>query len=280
MRVARTRAELVNALKELRSRRAKVGLVPTMGALHAGHMSLVQHAKDHCDAVVVSIFVNPTQFGPAEDFAKYPRTPEKDCELLNRSGVQLAFLPGVSDVYRQTTQVSVNPGPVADTFEGAARPGHFAGVLTVVAKFFNLIQPDVAVFGQKDAQQLYLIRKMVADLDFPSEIIEAETIRESDGLAMSSRNAYLKVDERSRASVLYRALEAGRSAILQGISQRSVIKDRMTEKLQEQPGFRWEYLTVVDEGTFMEQETVQIPCRVIGAVGVGSVRLIDNLSVR
>src|SRR5712692_5162057 len=189
-----------------RARGRRIGFVPTMGFLHEGHLQLVDRAKQRSDRVVLSIFVNPLQFGPTEDLAQYPRDLERDRRLAAERGVDCAFVPDTSAMYPTEPLVRVNPGPMADTLEGAARPGHFAGVLTVVAKLFHIVEPDLAVFGRKDFQQAMLVRRLAADLDFPVEIDVAPTVRELDGLALSSRNAYLDSDERRSALALSRAL--------------------------------------------------------------------------
>jgi pantoate--beta-alanine ligase len=248
-----------------------------MGALHEGHLSLVNLARATCDCVVVSIFVNPTQFGPHEDFARYPRTPERDLDLLRTAGVNLVWLPAVSEMYREHSTITVDPGPVGVLYEGAARPGHFRGVLTVVAKLLNQVQPDVAVFGQKDAQQLFLIRRLVADLQFPVEIVAGETIREVDGLAKSSRNAYLKEGERGLAPTLFRALQAGVSCLASGARETTAIERAMLDEAQG-ANLVLDYLTVVGEDDFVRPDTVTCEVRLIGAIRIGSVRLLDNLA--
>ncbi|MER7504743.1 pantoate--beta-alanine ligase [Nonomuraea pusilla] len=267
--VARHREDLVKARGE-----GAVALVPTMGALHEGHRSLIRLARERADHVVVSIFVNPLQFGPNEDFSRYPRTFDADLEVCRAEGVDVVFAPSAEDMYRPDRQVSVNAGHMGTVVEGASRPGHFDGVLTVVLKLFNLVQPDVAVFGQKDAQQLALIRRMVADLDLPVEIVGAPTVREPDGLALSSRNRYLSGDERTVALALSRALRAGAaesapSAIL--ATARSVL-DAAGDRLD------LDYLVLVDPATFAEaRETHAGPAVLAVAARVGATRLIDNV---
>ncbi|MDD5088776.1 MAG: pantoate--beta-alanine ligase, partial [bacterium] len=214
MRIVIEAAELRDRLNGLKKDGKRLAFVPTMGALHEGHLSLVRLARRHADRVAVSIFVNPLQFGPHEDFRVYPRTPEADSALLEKEHVDLIFMPTAEAMYHTGWTVSVHPGAVGGVYEGALRPGHFQGVLTVVAKLFHLVDPDVAVFGEKDAQQFFLISRMVEDLNFRVKIIAGETLREPDGLAASSRNVFLTDDERRKAKVLYRALLAGRSAIL------------------------------------------------------------------
>ena len=196
MRITKTIAETRTALRELRAEGRSVGLVPTMGALHAGHLSLVRAAREQCDAVVVSIFVNPTQFGPNEDFAKYPRMWDADCALLEREGVHLIFAPGAEEMYRAGASTFVEVEGVSDRLDGASRPGHFRGVATVVAKLFHVVDPDKAFFGQKDAAQVAVLRRMVRDLNFGLRLVVCPTVREANGLALSSRNRYLSSEER------------------------------------------------------------------------------------
>jgi pantoate--beta-alanine ligase len=213
METIRAEADLRRALDPCRARGERVGLVPTMGALHEGHLSLVRLARERALRVVATVFVNPAQFGPGEDFARYPRQPERDAEMLAGAGCDVLFLPEVEAVYPPGHATWIVPGGPAEGLEGACRPGHFRGVATVVCALFGLVRPDVAVFGRKDAQQLAVVRRMVQDLHLPVEIVPAPTIREPDGLALSSRNAYLSPAERRAAPVLHRALEAARAAI-------------------------------------------------------------------
>lgn len=256
-----------------------LGFVPTMGALHEGHLSLVRAARERSDRVAVSIFVNPLQFGPHEDYLRYPRNEEHDVELLRHEGVDAVYLPSVKAMYGDGATVTVDPGPVGGIFEGHIRPDHFRGVLTVVAKLFHHVQPHFAVFGQKDAQQLFLLRRMARDLDFPVEIVESDTVRDTDGLALSSRNVYLKSAERQRATVLYRALSAAKVAFGQGVRSLEQLQVAMKEVLVLEPDASTDYLTVVDEQTFREVDPVPEAVRLIGAIRFGSVRLIDNLRV-
>jgi pantoate--beta-alanine ligase len=207
MRIVSTIAEARGAVRALRTNGRSIGLVPTMGALHAGHVSLVRAAREQCDAVVVSIFVNPTQFGPNEDFAKYPRTWDADCALLESEGVDLILAPIATEMYPAGASTFVEVEGVSDRLDGASRPGHFHGVSTVVAKLFHIVSPDKAFFGQKDAAQVAVLRKMVRDLNFDLELVVCPTVREADGLALSSRNRYLSVEERRQALVLSRALQ-------------------------------------------------------------------------
>lgn len=247
-----------------------------MGALHEGHLSLVRRARQECATVVVSIFVNPAQFGPGEDFASYPRDPLHDLELLGREGVDLVFLPAVEEVYPPGFDTAVVVGGVAEPLEGAARPGHFRGVATVVAKLFNVVQPDRAYFGQKDAQQVAVIRKMVADLAFPLEIVGLPIVRETDGLALSSRNVYLSADERQAARVLRRSLQAAERLFARGERHAPIIQAEVLAVLSEEPLAHPEYVSVADPVTLQELSTIQAQALVSMAVRVGKTRLIDN----
>jgi pantoate--beta-alanine ligase len=256
-----------------------VGFVPTMGALHEGHLSLVRLARERVERVVVSIFVNPTQFGPTEDFARYPRQPEKDAEMLAAASCDVLFLPEVETIYPPGHTTFVEPGGPAEGLEGALRPGHFRGVATVVCALFNLVRADVAVFGKKDAQQLAVIRRMVRDLHLPVEIVAAETVREEDGLALSSRNAYLSPEERRAAPVLYRALRAAERAIAAGERRGDEARRQMREVLESEPLARIEYAEVVDAGTFQPVDTLTGNLVLPLAVRIGGTRLIDNLQL-
>lgn len=281
MRVVIETAELHEKLNELKNDGQRLAFVPTMGALHEGHLSLVRLARRHADRVAVSIFVNPLQFGAHEDFRVYPRTPERDYELLEKEHVDLIFMPTAETMYRAGWTVSVHPGPVGCVYEGKIRPGHFQGVLTVVAKLFHLADPDVAVFGEKDAQQLFLIRRMVEDLNFRVRVIGGETLREPDGLATSSRNVFLTGEERKKADVVYRAMLAGRSAVLDdGVRKLSMVQEAMRTILSEVPEFRVDYATAVGDKTFSETDPLpEEDIRLIVAGRFSTVRLIDNLHV-
>lgn len=246
--LTRTKTELKDALSNLEG---DVALVMTMGALHDGHLSLVRAAREAAPNVVVSIFVNPLQFGPNEDFEAYPRDLEADLELLDTVGVDVVYAPEVEDVYPRTPLVRIDPGPVAAIFEGKTRPTHFAGVLQVVHKVFNLVQPDVAFFGQKDAQQLALIRTMVADLDMPLEIRAVPIKREESGLAMSSRNTYLSEEEEIEALALNQALVLGKDAAAHGATAAEAL-DVALRYLSEAPGVKLDYLALVDPETFLD----------------------------
>jgi pantoate--beta-alanine ligase len=256
-----------------------LSFVPTMGALHEGHLSLVRRARERISRVVVSVFVNPAQFGPQEDFAHYPRQPEKDAEMLKSAGCDLLFLPDVETIYPPGHTAFVEPGGPAEGLEGALRPGHFRGVATVVSALFNLVRPDVAVFGKKDAQQLAVIRRLVRDLHFPVEIVAGETVREEDGLALSSRNAYLAPEERRAAPVLYKALRAAEQRIAEGERRADEVRRVMREILDREPLARTEYAEVVDAETFQPVDTLAGGLVLPLAVRIGGTRLIDNFQL-
>ena len=258
-----------------RARGRRIGLVPTMGFLHEGHLRLVDRARERADRVVMSIFVNPLQFGPGEDFATYPRDLERDKKLAAERHVDCLFLPDAKAMYPADPLVRVHPGAMADGLEGAARPGHFAGVLTVVAKLFHLVEPDIAVFGRKDFQQAMLVRRMADDLNFGLEVDVAPTVRELDGLALSSRNAYLQVDERRAALALSRALRAVEQAWRGGEADPGPLARRGLDVLRA-PGVAPEYLALVDE---QMRPVARVDARtvVLVAARVGKTRLIDNV---
>ena len=279
VRIVQTRAELASALGELRGRGdGRIGLVPTMGYLHEGHMSLVEHARARASGVVMSVFVNPLQFAAGEDFATYPRDLERDAELASRRGVDVLFAPEQETVYPGgAPDVRVVPGPIGARLDGAYRPGHFDGVLTVVLKLFNLVGPDVAVFGRKDYQQVTLIRRMVADLDLPVRIEVAPIVRADDGLALSSRNAYLSAPERDRAPALHRSLAAAAAAFESGVRGADDILAAAWRVMETVPDVRVQYLELVDPDTLEPVQTV-VPGSVIAiAAFVGTTRLIDNI---
>jgi len=275
--------DIVTTLSELRTSRAKlagpVGFVPTMGYLHAGHISLVQRARQECASVVVSIFVNPTQFGPHEDLAKYPRDLPRDLEMLKEAGVDLVWTPTVEVMYPPGFQTWVTVEALTAPLEGAQRPGHFRGVTTVVAKLFNAVQPQYAYFGQKDAQQAAVIRRMTRDLDFPIEIVVCPTVREPDGLAMSSRNTYLNPEERKAATVLFRALSAAKTAYEQGERRAEVLRQIMRQVIEAEPLARLQYVSCADYDSLEELETVSGKTLLSMAVFIGNTRLIDNFVI-
>jgi pantoate--beta-alanine ligase len=263
----------------LAQRRAgrRIGLVPTMGALHPGHLSLVDHARAKSDAVIMSIFVNPLQFGPNEDFKRYPRDLAADRAQAEERGVEAVFTPSVDTMYPPGSETRVVPGPAADRWEGAMRPGHFTGVLTVVAKLFHLVQPDVAVFGRKDIQQAVLIQRMARDLDWPLEVVLAPTVRESDGLALSSRNAYLSPEQRREALALSRALQAADRSWRAGERRAAVLTAEMEAVFRMYPGMTLDYIAVMDPSQLQSVEHADIGTIVAVAARAGTTRLLDNL---
>jgi pantoate--beta-alanine ligase len=270
--------ETITALREARATLpAPIGLVPTMGYLHEGHLSLVEQARAECAAVVVSIFVNPTQFGPKEDLTKYPRDIPRDVQLLERTGADLVWIPTAELMYPPDYQTWVNVGEVTKPLEGVYRPGHFRGVTTIVAKLFNAVQPHKAYFGQKDAQQAVTILRMVRDLVFPVEIIVCPTVREVDGLAMSSRNVYLEPQERTSAPVLFRALTKARDAFYDGERRPEVLRDIVRETIQGDARAKLQYVSCADPGSFEELEGSIETAIISVAVLFGKTRLIDNI---
>jgi len=273
----------VTTLPELNTARAMlpepVGFVPTMGYLHAGHLSLARRAKEECASVVASIFVNPTQFGPGEDLSKYPRDLARDLRLLESVGVDLVWTPTLEVMYPSGFQTWVTVDGLTKGLEGAMRPGHLRGVTTVVAKLFNAVQPRRAYFGQKDAQQAAVIRQMTKDLDFPIEIVVCPTVREADGLAMSSRNAYLNPEERKAATVLFRALGAAKAAYENGERRAETLRRIMTETINVEPLATLQYISCAEYDTLQELETVAGKALLSMAVFVGKTRLIDNFVI-
>ncbi len=279
MKIARTENELRNHVQLWRREHARVGFVPTMGALHEGHLALVHHARELADRVIVSIFVNPTQFGPGEDFTEYPRSIERDTELLEAAGCDLLFLPEVETIYPKGLSVFIDSNGPAEGLEGSHRPGHFRGVATVVTQLFNLVQPDLAIFGEKDAQQLAVIRSLVRDLHLPVEIVEHPTVREDDGLACSSRNAYLSPEERRAATVLYRALSQAQQLIDRGERSAEIVRQAMRQVLETERLARIDYAEVVDGETFRPLHTISGYVVLPLAIQLGPTRLIDNLQL-
>ncbi len=265
--------------RQARAESRIIGLVPTMGALHAGHLSLVARARQDCDPVIASIFVNPKQFSPHEDFAKYPRTLEKDSEQLASAGVGGLFLPEAVEMYPPGFSTYVNVDGLSERLEGRTRPGHFRGVTTVVLKLLEIVQPDFAYFGRKDAQQAQLITVMARDLNLDAQIILGPIIRESDGLAMSSRNVYLTPQERTAAAVLYRALAAAKEELRQGTRDALQLQDTLRRILASEPLARIDYAEIVDAQSFEPVVRVSRPCYVLLAVYLGKTRLIDNMLI-
>jgi pantoate--beta-alanine ligase len=273
--------EIIRTVAEMRAARAgltDLGLVATMGYLHAGHLSLVARARAENTAVAASIFVNPTQFAASEDLSRYPRDLPRDLGLLEAAKVDLVFVPDAAEMYPPGFDTQILIGGVTEGLEGAVRPGHFAGVATVVAKLFNIVQPTRAYFGQKDAQQSVVIRKLARDLDLPVEVVVAPTVREADGLALSSRNSYLSAEERAAAPVIFRALSAAKARFDAGERNaehlRAVVRRRV---LAEQPSLAIDYVSVADPLTLRELDTVETGALVSMAVRIGATRLIDNL---
>jgi pantoate--beta-alanine ligase len=272
--------QVVGTILEMRALRLQaagpVGFVPTMGYLHEGHLSLVRRAREENETVVVSIFVNPTQFGPKEDFKSYPRDTERDLGLLEPL-TDICFMPESAEIYPPGFDSWVEPGAIASRLEGAARPGHFRGVTTVVAKLFNIVRPDRAYFGQKDAQQLAVIKKMVADLNMNLAVVACPTVREPDGLAMSSRNTYLNAVQREAAVVLHRALNLAGKRWKQGEKDAGTIRHEMTELIEKEPLAEIDYVSVADTATLKEIHRLKPPALVSLAVRFGKTRLIDNV---
>jgi pantoate--beta-alanine ligase len=277
MRVVRSIPNLKAARREIQG---SLGFVPTMGFLHEGHLSLVRRAKAENDYGVVSIFVNPTQFLPTEDFRAYPRDERRDLALLEKEGIDLVFLPEVKDIYPNDSSTFVIVEGFSNVLEGASRPSHFRGVATVVAKLFNLVEPTRAYFGQKDAQQALVIKKMVADLDMNLELIVCPTIREEDGLAMSSRNIFLNAEERRSALVISRALFAAQERWLAGERDGETLRRLMRQIIESVPGVQIDYISVADPATLTELEQVKESALASLAVKIGGTRLIDNVILR
>lgn len=278
-RLATTAAELRQAVAAARSDGKSIGLVPTMGALHEGHLSLVRASLDECDQTIVTIFVNPTQFGPHEDFGKYPRALQADLEALARCGVDLVFAPTSDDMYPAGFSTYVDPPQVAEPLEGQCRPGHFRGVTTVVLKLFNLAQADVAFFGQKDYQQAQVIRRMGDDLDVPIAIRVCPTVREPDGLAMSSRNRYLSEEERERSLTLWRSLKLAVELYAQGERNSDTVITRMRELFDQSGISRIDYIALADPDTLEPVRRLQPTTMALVAAYVGDTRLIDNCRI-
>ncbi|MGQ9575418.1 MAG: pantoate--beta-alanine ligase [Thermoguttaceae bacterium] len=275
-RLIATVAELREALEPARRSGQKIGLVPTMGALHEGHLSLVRACRAECDLTVVSIYVNPSQFGPTEDFARYPRTLQADLELLAGCGAEIAFAPSDAEVYPDGYATWVEVGSVARPLEGECRPGHFRGVATIVLKLLNMVGPQIAYFGQKDYQQALVIRRLVRDLNVPTTIRLCPIVREPDGLAMSSRNRYLAPEERKRAAVLYTSLCLAKDLLAQGQTSAPAIAQQMQRILLSAQPARIDYIALVDPETLQPVQQITGPTLAALAVVIGQTRLIDN----
>lgn len=257
----------------------KIGFVPTMGYLHEGHLSLIRAARKDCDKVIVSIFVNPTQFGTGEDFEKYPRDLKNDSFLARKEGADVLFVPDASDMYPEKETTHVDVGELGDNLCGKYRPGHFRGVVTVVAKFFNLVRPDIAYFGQKDYQQAVIIKKMVEDLNLPVQIKVMPIVREKDGLAMSSRNSYLTPEQRQAATVIFQALKAARTAVKNGENDASKVLSIAKAELDNELLCKPQYLEIIDPVNLQPVKQLGSPSLIIIAAYVGEVRLIDNVLI-
>jgi pantoate--beta-alanine ligase len=280
VRTLRTAAELRSALSPVRAAGRSIGLVPTMGALHEGHLSLIRRARQECELVVVSLFVNPTQFAEGEDFEAYPRDERRDGDLADAAGADLLFAPPAGEIYPEGFATAVEVGGLTEVLEGASRgPDHFRGVTTVVAKLFNLVGPDVAYFGRKDAQQALVIARMARDLDFPVRVEVCPTVREPDGLALSSRNAYLRPTDRRRAVALHRALAAAERSVAGGERDAATVA-RAAQAAMEAHGVQPEYLELVSPETLAPVATIDGDTLLAVAARVGGARLIDNTIVR
>ena len=280
MKIIRTAPSMTAWSERLRREGVTIGFVPTMGALHDGHRSLIRAARLQCDALVVSIFVNPTQFSPTEDLTKYPRPIAKDRALCREEGVDVCFEPTVRVMYPEDFQTVVTVPALARRWEGAARPHHFAGVATVVTKLFGMVRPHLALFGQKDYQQAALVRQLVKDLNLGVEIQVRPTVREQDGLAMSSRNVYLSADERRIASLLSQALQAGKQMILGGMNDVAAVERIMRQTIEQAPTVHVEYLAVCDPDNLEPLPVISARAVLLGTVKIRSIRLIDNLLVK
>ncbi|NGZ98911.1 MAG: pantoate--beta-alanine ligase [Nitrospira sp. WS110] len=279
MKILRSPSAMTAWSEGLRREGVRIGLVPTMGALHDGHRALIRAARLRCDALVVSIFVNPTQFGPREDFTTYPRSIVGDRALCRKEGVDVCFEPTAEAMYPAGFQTIVTLPTIARRWEGDVRPHHFSGVATIVTKLFGIVRPQIALFGQKDFQQSALIRQLVKDLNLGVEIVVHPTVREEDGLAMSSRNVYLTPDARVRAVTLYRSLRAGAEAIRRGVTDGKAIQQAMVQVLKKEPTLTIDYLAVCDPRTLEPLSAVTSRLVLLGAVRLGPVRLIDNILV-
>lgn len=280
MKIFTTIDDIRTASRAARREGKRLGLVPTMGALHEGHLSLLRAARASSDVVAASIFVNPTQFGPNEDLAKYPRSFDRDCDLLRRERVNLVFAPSVEEMYPAGAVTWVTVEDLSNRLDGRSRPGHFRGVTTVVSKLFHIVEPDVAFFGQKDAAQVAIIRRMVRDLNFPVDIVVCPIVREPDGLAMSSRNAYLSPEERTHALVLHRSLMKVQELIEQGENSAEKLAAAGRAELATESAVRLDYFEIVNPDTLQPIKDISQDALVATAAYVGGTRLIDNLLIK
>ena len=267
----------IAAMRAARRQVGTLGLVPTMGYLHRGHLALVEQALAECGTAAASIFVNPAQFGPNEDLGRYPRDLERDLHLLEQAGTSLAFVPDAAEIYPPGFDTRIEPGAVAGPLEGAVRPGHFSGVATVVTKLLNIVQPDRAYFGQKDAQQIAVIRRLVRDLDLPVAVVVADTVRDPDGLALSSRNVYLSPEQRAQAPSLRRALLAAQASFATGERDADALRNAVRAALAAEPGVAIDYVSVADPDTMRELHRIDGQALVLLAARLGPTRLIDNV---
>lgn len=279
MQIIKTIKDMQTLSRRLKSEKKTIGLVPTMGALHGGHLSLVKRSKNENDITIVSIFVNPIQFSPKEDFQQYPRDLEGDIKKLSSISADIVFTPENYEIYPEDFSTIIDVGSVGDILCGASRPGHFNGVATVVAKLFNIVMPHRAYFGQKDFQQTVVIKKLVKELNFDIDIVVCPTIREDDGLAMSSRNNYLNQKEKESAGVLYRALKHGERLIATGIINSLRVKTEMEDIIKSEPLAKIEYIEIVDPRSLEKVKVIKPPVVICLAVRIGTTRLIDNLIV-
>jgi pantoate--beta-alanine ligase len=280
MKIFRTIEEQQNYSLSEKCQNIKIALVPTMGFLHEGHLSLVDKAKEHADKIIVSIFVNPTQFGEGEDYKEYPRDERKDLELLREKNVDAVFIPEASEMYPEGFKTFCEVGELSKKYCGKSRPAHFRGVTTVVLKLFNIIKPDIAVFGEKDYQQYIIIKKMTGDLNLPIEIIPSPIIREKYGLALSSRNIYLDEEERKEATIIYESLIMTKEMVRKGKYEVNLLKEAMSEMIKSKRHTRIDYIEFVEPQTMEQVEKVENPTRILVAVWIGRARLIDNTEVR
>jgi len=277
MKVAKTIKAVRKLVKVARSKGRETGFVPTMGALHKGHISLIEAAVKKTDFVVVSIFVNPAQFGPTEDFGRYPRPLKADLKICGKAGVDVVFVPTAKEMYGERNLTWVNVEKISEPLCGKFRPGHFLGVATVCAKLFNIVLPDVAFFGQKDAQQAAIIKRMVADLKMPLKVVVCPTVREADGLAMSSRNRYLTKKEREYAAYIYKSLRKCRQMVADGVKDSTKITSQMCRILNNVPSIRIEYVSIVNAETLAPIDRIAGKVLAAVAVKIGTTRLIDNV---
>ncbi len=279
MQIITAISEMQSLAESLMKQGRTIGFVPTMGFLHEGHLSLMRRAREECDAVVASIFVNPTQFGPQEDFERYPRDEEGDRRKCESAGVDILFMPTATEMYPEKPSVFVTVEGIAEILEGAIRPGHFRGVATVVAKLFNIVKPHKAFFGQKDYQQCAVIKRMVKGLNLEVKVVVLPTVREQDGLAMSSRNSYLSADERRVAAVIHRALASGEQMVKAGVGEPETLKTTMRAVLGEAPGIVLDYVEVADPESLTPLAIVKGRAVILIAVRLGRTRLIDNILI-